>query len=350
MDNGSKSILYIGQIYKGGTCLMRLQTLQTMGNNTITIDTTQELNYFQRLLWGIMSRMGLLLDTANINKHILSIIKDHNIDIVWIDKGTLIKKSTLLQVKNYSPNTLLLHYNPDDPFGYFEQKGWQYFIESIPYYDVHFVPRYQNIREYQLKGAKQVFFLIPTRGFHPTIHYPREVDPETKLRLGGTIGFIGSYEEERSTYLNTLANKGFKVRIWGNNWHNSSYNSNLVIENCALYGNDYALALSSFDIVLCFLRKGNRDKHTSRSIEIPACGAFMLAERTDEHMNLFDEGKEAEFFSSSEELLDKVQYYLKHPEQRKRIATAGQERCLKSGYSYHERLKKMLEIVSEVEK
>ena len=68
----------------------------------------------------------------------------------------------------------------------------------------------------------------------------------------------------------------------------------------------------------------------------------MLAERTDEHLELFEEGKEAEFFTSREEMLEKARYYLAHSQERQRIAAAGRERCLRSGYSYHDRLRKIL--------
>ena len=117
----------------------------------------------------------------------------------------------------------------------------------------------------------------------------------------------------------------------------------LRIEGRAVYGDQYAEVLCAFDINLCFLRRLNRDRQTQRSVEIPACGAFMLAERTEEHLDLFKEGIEAEFFDSDEELLAKVRYYLANPEQRKRIAAAGLERCLRGGYSYHDRLRWMLE-------
>jgi spore maturation protein CgeB len=59
-------------------------------------------------------------------------------------------------------------------------------------------------------------------------------------------------------------------------------------------------------------------------------------------LELFEEGKEAEFFGNQAELLEKVRFYLAHESERRQIAQAGRERCLNSGYSYYERLKEIL--------
>lgn len=70
------------------------------------------------------------------------------------------------------------------------------------------------------------------------------------------------------------------------------------------------------------------DAFTTRSFEIPAAGAMLLAERTDEHRALFEEGREAEFFGDEEELRDKLRYYLGQEPARRRIAEAGRARAL----------------------
>lgn len=110
-----------------------------------------------------------------------------------------------------------------------------------------------------------------------------------------------------------------------------------------LYGEDMNKAIAANKICLGLLHKANRDLQTQRTMEIPAAGGFFLAERTDEHRRLFEEDKEAVYFSSLSELIEKIQYYLAHPAEREAIAKAGYERCLRSGYSYRARAQTMID-------
>ena len=131
-------------------------------------------------------------------------------------------------------------------------------------------------------------------------------------RLGGDVGFVGMWEKERCESILYLADHGIKVRVFGDKkWGKYiNYSPNLTIELRGLYNDDYAKSFKAFKISLCFLRKMNFDQQTTRTVEIPACGGFMMAERTNEHLAMFDENKEAVYFSSNEELLEKCKYYL----------------------------------------
>jgi spore maturation protein CgeB len=71
----------------------------------------------------------------------------------------------------------------------------------------------------------------------------------------------------------------------------------------------------------------------------------MLAEKSDTHLSLFKDGSEAVFFSTKEQLLEKVKYYLQHETERKAIATAGLARCQQSGYSHEGRLSQVLHTI-----
>jgi spore maturation protein CgeB len=139
-----------------------------------------------------------------------------------------------------------------------------------------------------------------------------------------------------------LARHGVPVRVWGP-WPRHKSTPNLRVEGRPLWDADYARAISAFRINLGFLRRVNRDRHTTRSIEIPACGGFLLAERTPEHLALFREGIEAEFFAGDGELLEKVRWYLAHEPERLRIAEAGARRCIESDYSNDHQLTAVLE-------
>ena len=113
-----------------------------------------------------------------------------------------------------------------------------------------------------------------------------------------------------------------------------------------VWGAQYPLALASSKIALGLLSKRIPETTTTRTFEIPATGVFMLAERTEDHLALFAEGVEAEFFDNDEELRDKIAFYLRHDSLRQNIAASGRERCLRSGYHTREQLKKVLEQVA----
>ncbi len=66
-----------------------------------------------------------------------------------------------------------------------------------------------------------------------------------------------------------------------------------------------------------------------RLFEATGCGAFLLTERQHNIEVFFEPGVEVETFSSPSEMLDKIYYYLAHPEEREAIAARGHARCMK---------------------
>lgn len=192
-------------------------------------------------------------------------------------------------------------------------------------------------------GAKQVYFV--NNAYEEKFHYPRELNNKDRENLKADVGFIGMWEKNRAESLIYLAKKGIKVRVWGGGkWVNLKNKlDNLYIEDQPLFSDEYSKALSVIKVNLCFLRKINNDLQTTRTMEIPACGGFMLAERTTEHENLFQERREAEFFSNNEELYEKCIKYLNDDILRNQIAQAGYEKCVETGYSNYNTIKSVIE-------
>ena len=71
----------------------------------------------------------------------------------------------------------------------------------------------------------------------------------------------------------------------------------------------------------------------------------MLAERTEEHLDLFEEGKEMACFSSAEEMIDKIRYYLVHDDERRQVAEAGYQKVTTGRHTYQDRLIEILRAV-----
>ena len=290
-----------------------------------------------------MYKLGYPLDDTGVNHAILQEVSSNTFNFVWIEKGLMIRPSVIRKIKKLHPGVKIASYTEDDMFARHNQSA--YYRASLSLFDVVFTTKSYNcdLGELPSLGAKKVVFV--DKSFDRYTHRPVPVSDGDREAYGADVGFIGTFEEDRAEKMFFLAKSGIEVRVWGNGWKRwVGKHSILRIENQPIYGAEYVKSLCSTKINLCFLRKSNRDLQTDRTMEIPACEAFMLAERTEEHERLFKDGKEAAYFNTSEpdELLEKVRYYLDHEQERQQIARCGRERCLNSGYSHHDRIQWMM--------
>ena len=99
-----------------------------------------------------------------------------------------------------------------------------------------------------------------------------------------------------------------------------------------LFRDEYREGIWKSQINLSFITHSNQDEFVHKSFEIAGCGGFLLAERSEGHMQRFSEDEEAVFFSTIEECVEKIRRYLPDEAARTRIAAAGQARAVRDGY------------------
>ena len=67
--------------------------------------------------------------------------------------------------------------------------------------------------------------------------------------------------------------------------------------------------------------------HSDRLINYISCGTFTLAKRVPDSDLLFEDGVRVKYFDSVDEFFELADWYLKHDQQREKIARAGMERA-----------------------
>jgi glycosyltransferase involved in cell wall biosynthesis len=318
------------------------RAFQVLNCEVIRFDET--LHYQEVARWHrskVVTRLFSWWVESRWNQRFLVAVKDVRPDLVLVLKGGLVLKKTLEEIKQlYKP--VLFCFNPDDPFNTWHRGSSNKNIRSaIPVYDSYFIWSHKLIPSIKEAGSNDVRYL--PFGFDPAIHYPQnpiELDPKVLRR---DVVFVGNWDEERELWLNHLTD--FDLAIWGAGYWYSRCKTPLLRKKwmgTPVYEEKMTEVFYGSRISINILRKQNKGAHNMRTFEAPACGVFTLAERSEEHLQFFVEGKEAEYFASPQELIDKIRYYLDHESKREEIAKRGYKRCIKSDYSYLSRSREVL--------
>jgi hypothetical protein len=323
-------ILYAGALSENDSALYRLWALERLGHRVVRLNA-YGYEPASALVRKIAFRLAAGPWLERMNRDLLSMAEYERPDVVWADKLLGMKPQTLDRLRAMRIATV--SYMIDNPFGTRQDPGWRLYMKAIPHYDLHVVQRDANIRDYKLRGARDVIKI--QTAYEPTVHFPPPAGWSDKDR-DREVSFIGTPYDDRAQTLEWLNAQGLNVAISGNrrSWERALGAEAMVklYREGELYLAQYREAIWRSKINLSFLTWANQDEFVHKSFEIAGCGGFLLAERSEGHQARFREDEEAVFFTGREELLAKIRQYLPDEAVRTRIATAGRERAERDGY------------------
>jgi spore maturation protein CgeB len=324
-------ILYAAGLTPNDTSLYRMWALERLGHQVIPVNT-YDYRYRNPLARKVFFRLAAGPAVAHLNRDLLQTAAAEKPDLLWTDKLLSMRPGTLDRMRAMGIATV--SYMIDNPFGPRQDPGWRLYMKDIPHYDLHVVQRDKNILDYRERGARDVIKI--QTAYEPTLQYP---PPEgwSDANRNREVSFVGTPYDNRAETLDRLSSLNeFQVTISGNDrqWRRALGEEafDRLYREGELYRQQYREAIWRSKINLSFITHSNLDEFVHKSFEIAGCGGFLLAERSEGHLQRFREDEEAVFFSSYDELLEKIRRYLPDEAARSRIAAAGQVRALRDGY------------------
>jgi hypothetical protein len=200
----------------------------------------------------------------------------------------------------------------------------------------HFVDRIKRM------GTNAEYFRI---AFEETI-LPRLVKAPNQY---GAV-FVGGFSKHHMDIIDTFEFAAEKVKIdfWGYGAKKKLPSESPILRTYhseATFGIDmYNVLYNSKIAINRHIRSSENFANNMRLYETTGVGTMLLTDRKTNLGELFKVGKEIEDYGSKEELVEKINYYLKYDKKRKDIATAGQKRTLRD-HTYKKRMTELIRIL-----
>ena len=340
-------ILYASGLSENDSSMYRLWALERLGHRVIPLNAFEYLPK-NKLVEKVVYRLAAGPWVDRLNRDLLRLAEREKPDLVWTDKLLQMQPRTLEKLEKMGIPRV--SYMIDNPFGRRGDPGWRLYMKDIPFYDLHVVQRTANVADYTQRGASDVIKI--QTAYEPTIHFPPPPGWSDKDRDRG-VSFIGTPYDQRADFLTRLWREwGFPVTVSGGLVWKEHMSPEAVAAmyrgHGELFRQEYREGIWRSKINLSFITHSNHDEFTHKSFEIAACEGFLLAERSEGHLERFVEDEEAVFFSDFEECAEKIRRYLPDEKARARIAAAGRARAERSGYHNDRQVGLIVERMREI--
>lgn len=262
---------------------------------------------------------------------IMAQVRDIGPDLIFVNQGQYLGPALVRQLREL--NVPIVNYTNDNPFSGRDGLRFRLYLKALPYYDLIAFPRQQNLEQAIHFGARDV--VRTWFAADELAHLERVISQETRSKYASEVAFVGTWMPERGPFMAEIVRLGVPLSIWGDRWHKAPEWLEIGAHwrGPGIYDDHgYAAVIQSAKICLGMLSRGNQDLHTSRSIEIPALGGLLCAERTTEHLELYREGEEAVFWRDATECAQVCHRLLADEPLRLSIGKGGQRRALKNNH------------------
>lgn len=322
---------YVGALGAGSTSAMRAEALKqlTPGWDWEWIDTDEPMRESARWAQTLAFRLRLGPVVGRVDRLVAARTKGRSYDLIWVDKGVLLRRRAMAALRRAAAR--LIHFTPDTAF---HANRSRFFRRHIGHYDLLVTTKSFELNEYCERVAPRKL-LLTTQGYDPELHHPGD-PPKTRQR---EVAFIGLAEPDRENCLAALLEAGVPVRLGGIGWERFlaqwQDHPGLRFLGSGLYGEDYARAYREVWVGLGLMTKRFGELHTTRTFEIPACGAILATERNPDTERFFREG-EVLFFDDHHSLARDLRRLFDSAGDHElaRLAEAGCRRVVADGRDY----------------
>lgn len=287
------------------------------------------------------------VSVANPSDDIVSIARKVKPDLVLVLNGVVLTAEKVDKLRRRGFKTAV--WFTDDPY----YTDWT--ISIAPRYDYVFTLELNCLPFYRKLGCKNVYYLpfaVNPGAFHPK-HVPTSYQSD--------ICFIGTAFWNRVKLIDQLAPilMNRKVVIAGWWWDRLQNYSNLSSqiklgdwmspEDTASYYNGAKIVINLHrsiddDTINVNSRKIEALSVNPRTFEISGCATLQLSDIRQDIDNLYNAGTEIATYVTDKDLVEKIDYYLTHEEERQRVALGGLMRTRRD-HTYQKRLSSMLSII-----
>jgi len=254
-------------------------------------------------------------------------------DLVLLTHGTL-DPDVVRQIRRVTGAKLAAWY-PDS----LANLGRQYLLASD--LDAWFFKDRYMVDLFRAKLGLNAFYL--PEACNPRWHRRVKLSDADRVQYGCDLTCACSLYYYRAGILETFADSD--IKLWGGGvpfWLNSRLRARYI--NQYLAELEKSKAFNAAKIVLNTMFLGEIEGVNCRLFEAAGCGAFQIADWKPGFPELFEPEREVVTFRSREELREKVDYYLAHPEERRAIADRAYARSHRE-HTYEHRLRKMFEML-----